>query len=142
MPTAYFCNTTTVSVALNLNDELQNHELGPGTIATDVDLPCWDAAVAANPAPGQLGTSDSTNVLVVFSEAGSGPLLFEVRVAQTASLDVYFYVFGDTVVGALSTGFTEGVTVVPLPYERLTTITATRRARDKDRDRRRATAAG
>ena len=123
MATAYFCNTTFVRMSVNLNDQLQNQLLDAATENDSFVMPSWPCAVAANAAQGVFGANGNSNLLVVFgSPVGGRPIIYEIRYSGGATLDLYFYVLGDIIVGVDQTGDASKMTVTRISDERARAI--------------------
>lgn len=106
MAFAYFCNTTSVEIAVNLNNELDNHRLAPLVVsATELLCAAWPARVSSNVSPGVLGTNRNSNLIVVFgSPIGGRPIYYEISYDGGSTLDLYVFVLGDNLVGEDRTG--------------------------------------
>ena len=119
MATAYFVNgtPTNVKIVLNAGDQTS---LAPISVASDkksVTGPAWGAKIEANKGPNVFGSSSGEPIVneLLFSSLQSG-ITRRYHVTSTVSnvLDLYFFMFEDTMVGEDQTGASKGITITKL----------------------------
>jgi hypothetical protein len=119
MAIAYFVNSTPTDVKTVLNGGDQ-HKLAPISVGADkksVTGTAWGAKIEANKAPDVLGASSGEPIAneVLFSSLQSGiTRRYTVTSAVSNVLDLYFFMFEDTMVGEDQTGSSKGITITKL----------------------------
>ena len=113
MANAFFLNATPYVIAVNLNTALQNQIIRPEISVVDesATLAAWKAPVVTTPRQGEFGGSNLQNLMLVISEGSSSYMVWDIRSSVPVSLDLYFYVLGDQVVGMDQTGSTARIVV-------------------------------
>jgi hypothetical protein len=119
MAYAYFYNAAPTSIAVNLNNNLEtNHVLKTFTVDslddtnhTTLVYNAWAAGISAFPASDVFGGNDAANTLVVFRESSTTPEIYTVTSTISTTLDLYFCITGQTIIGSDATGSTAGITV-------------------------------
>ena len=113
MGNAYFLNATPYIIAVNLNTTLQNQILAPAISVTaeSAALTAWKAPIASTPRQGEFGGNNWQNLLLVISEGSSSYIVWDIHSIVSVSLNLYFYILGDQVVGMAQTGSTAGIAV-------------------------------
>lgn len=114
MAKAYFINATPTNVKTTLNGGDQ-HKLAPISVGADdasVTGTAWAAEIKSNKAPDVFGASlqDSPDNEVLFSSEQSG-ITRRYTITSTVSnvLDLYFFMFEDTIIGEDQTGSSKGI---------------------------------
>ena len=119
MASAIFVNATRDQLAINLNTELENQLLekvpvfNSGDDPADVVVEFYGCClpISAYPNKGVFGGNSASNVVVVFYETASEPHLFQIESSVPVTLDLYFYVMGDTLACCDQTGVSDNITV-------------------------------
>jgi hypothetical protein len=120
MATAYFINgtPTTVKITLNGGDQRSLLSISVAQDKKSVTGPAWGAVIAANKAPDIFGSDNAGSVEneFLFSSSQSG-ITRRYRIVSTVSnvLDLYFFMFEDTIIGEDQTGSSKQITITKLP---------------------------
>lgn len=116
MGKAYFINATPTDVKMVLNGGDQ-HSLAPISVGagdTSVTGTAWAAEIKANKAPDIFGASlqESPDNEVLFNSQQSG-ITRKYTISSTVSnvLDLYFFMFEDTIIGEDQTGSSKGISI-------------------------------
>ena len=115
MAKAYFVNGTPTNVKVVLNSGDQ-HKLDPISVnagGTAVTGPSWAAAISAFPNKEIFsGGPDGQKNEVLFSSEQSGITRRDsIKSTVSTVLDLYFFMFEDTIVGQDQTGATDKITI-------------------------------
>lgn len=117
MANAFFLNANPYIIAVNLNTSLQNQILTPQiSVASEgnlseITLGAWKAPIATTPRQGEFGGNNFQNLMLVISPGTSNYVVWDIRSSVSVSLNLYFYVLGDQVVGMDATGSTARIVV-------------------------------
>jgi hypothetical protein len=119
MAVAYFVNATPTDVKTVLNAGDQ-HKLAPISAGSDkksVTGTAWAATISASKAPDVFGSSAQEEIVneVLFSSAQSG-ITRRYHIVSTVSnvLNLYFFMFEDSIVGEDQTGSSQGIKITKL----------------------------
>jgi hypothetical protein len=113
MAKAYFINATPTDVrtVLNVGDQ---HPLAPISVATDgaaVKGPSWAAAISAFPNKNVFSGDGKDNEVLFSSEQSGVTRRYKITSKVSTVLDLYFFMFEDTIVGEDQTGSSAGITI-------------------------------
>jgi hypothetical protein len=119
MAFAYFINATPIRMAVNLNAAFHNHPLQQFDI-TKTEPPdyilkyeSWPARISAFPDRNVFGADRRVNAVTVFIDSHTAPLVYNVRSAVSTTMDLYFYVRSDSIIGVDMTGDSSQIHVTP-----------------------------
>lgn len=114
MGNAYFINATPTDVKMTLNGGDQ-HKLAPVSVGSDKDKvtgAAWAASIKSSKAADIFGASlqDTPDNEILFSSEQSG-ITRRYSISSTVSnvLDLYFFMFEDTIIGEDQTGSSKGI---------------------------------
>ena len=118
MAYAYFINASPVSIAVNLNSNLEKNYMLKTYVAGDLDennetniaFNCWAAEISAYPNTDVFGGDGQNNTLVVFRD-GLSPITYTITSTESITLNLYFYITGETILGVNATGTTTGINI-------------------------------
>ena len=113
MAKAYFINATPTDVKNVLNVGAQN-ELKPisvGAGGTSVIGTAWGAAIAAFPNKNVFSGDGKDNEVLFSSEQSGSTRRYKITSKVSTVLDLYFFMFEDTIVGEDQTGSSKGITI-------------------------------
>ena len=114
---AYFANSVTDVISVNLNNALQGHKvkartLVPGESGDLVRVWAVSFPIAAFPGRDQFGASDGqTNSVTIIYKRQAEPRRFEITVSTLTGQDLYFFVFGNRIVGQNVAGTSRGIKI-------------------------------
>ncbi|MEI2387734.1 hypothetical protein [Breoghania sp. JC706] len=118
MGKAYFINATPTNVKIVLNGGDQ-HALAPISVSPTADSvtgTSWAADIKANKAPDIFGASQQAspdNELLFNSEQSGITRRYTISSTVSNVLDLYFFMFEDTIIGEDSTGSSKGISISP-----------------------------
>ena len=118
MAVAYFMNTSlTTTIAVNLNNALENHIVDPMSLGQRdeegfliVELPAWTATISAFAGPSTYSVEEYPNKVVIFGE-GSTPQAYKISSSTSTNSNLFFYILGDSIVGADQNGLSDDITI-------------------------------
>ena len=113
MAKAYFINGTPTNVRNTLNGGDQ-HKLAPISVTgggSAVSGPAWSVTISAFPAPDVFGGDGKDNELLYSSEQSGKTRRYTITSRASTTLDLYFFMFEDTIVGEDQTGSSAGITI-------------------------------
>ena len=115
MAKAYFVNgtPTNVKVVLNSGDQKPLDPISVNAGATAVTGPTWAAAISAFPNKNVFsgGPDGQKNELLFSSEQSGITRRYSIKSTVSTVLDLYFFMFEDTIVGEDQTGASAGITI-------------------------------
>lgn len=117
MAKAYFINATPTNVKATLNGGDQ-HKLAPISVASGgaaVTGTAWGAAISANISPDGFGGDGKENELLFSSEQSGKTRRYTITSKVSTVLDLYFFMFEDSIVGEDQTGSSASITITKLP---------------------------
>lgn len=120
MAKAYFINATPTDTKVQLNTGDLN-ALSPITVATggkSISAPAWAAEISAFPNANVFSGDDKPNEVLYSSKQSGKTRRYEISSTVSTVLDLYFFMFEDTIVGEDQTGSSKGITI-----SKLTTLT-------------------
>lgn len=113
MATAYFINASPTDVKVTLNTGDQN-KLNPMSVAGDgksVSAPAWGADIQSLPAQDKFGGGGNNNELLYVSEQSGITRRYNITSTVSTVLDLFFFLFEDSIVGEDQTGSSSGITI-------------------------------
>jgi hypothetical protein len=115
MANAYFINGTPTEVKIVLNSGDQN-KLEPISVASSQDsisAPAWAASISAFPAPNVFagGPDAQVNELTYSSTQSGKTRRYNITSTVSNTLDLYFFMFEDSIQGEDQTGSSAGITI-------------------------------
>lgn len=113
MAKAYFINASPTEVKVTLNAGAQN-PLAPISVNSDgtaVSGPAWAAEINARPDANVFGGDMHENELLFVSKQGAATRRYSITSKVSTVLDLYFFMFEDTIVGEDATGDSSGITI-------------------------------
>jgi hypothetical protein len=116
MAKAYFVNATPTNVKAVLNGGDQ-HKLAPisvGSGGAAVTSPAWGAAISANISPDGFSGDGKENELLFSSEQSGTTRKYKITSKVSTVLDLYFFMFEDSIVGEDQTGSSASITITKL----------------------------
>mmetsp|Transcript_22455 Transcript_22455/g.36274 ORF Transcript_22455/g.36274 Transcript_22455/m.36274 type:complete len:122 (-) Transcript_22455:395-760(-) len=116
MAKAYFINASPTDVKVTLNTGAQN-PLAPVSVNSDgtaVSGPAWAAQIEARPSADVFGGDTHENELLFVSEQKAKTRRYQITSKVSTVLDLYFFMFEDTIVGEDLTGDSSGITITLL----------------------------
>lgn len=120
MANAYFANCVTDVISVNLNSDILNKRLSelrfePSSSPLLLEASSFAFPTAANLGKGVFGSGDGNkNGVTVYYQTQANASYFEISVAGLSGVDLYFYVFGDSIVGKTAQGLGSGITIATL----------------------------
>jgi hypothetical protein len=121
MAKAYFINGTPTNVKAVLNGGDQ-HKLGPISVnaaGNAVTGTAWGATISAFPSPDGFSGDGKDNELLYSSEQSGTTRRYKITSKVSTVLDLYFFMFEDSIVGEDNTGSSDKITITKI--ETLTT---------------------
>ena len=113
MATAYFINSTPTDTKVQLNTgDLE--KLAPMSVASDkqsISAPAWGAEISAFVAPGQFAGDGKENEVLYSSQQSGTTRRYKIKSTVSTTLDLYFFLFEDTIVGEDQTGSSSGIQI-------------------------------
>lgn len=113
MAKAYFINATPTKVRAVLNAGDQ-HKLDPISVAAAgnaVTGTAWGATISAFPAPDVFAGDSKENEVLFSSEQSGSTRKYKITSKVSTVLDLYFFMFEDSIVGEDNTGSSAGITI-------------------------------
>lgn len=113
MAKAYFINGTPTNVKIILNQGTQN-SLNPMSVAPDgksVSGPAWAAEIKSTKGQNVFGGNNDDNELLYSSEQSGKTARYSIKSSVSTVLDLYFFMFEDTIVGEDQTGDSSKITI-------------------------------
>jgi hypothetical protein len=113
MATAYFVNGSPTDVKVTLNGGDQN-KLDPISVSGDgkaVSGPAWGASIKAFPSSDVFGGDNSNNEVLFHSEQRQKTRRYRITSDVSTVLDLYFFMFEDSIVGEDQTGDSSKITI-------------------------------
>jgi hypothetical protein len=113
MAKAYFINATPTNVRTHLNAGDQ-HKLAPISVAAGgaaVTGTAWAATISAFPAGDVFGAEGKDNEVLFSSEQSGTTRRYKITSRVSSVLDLYFFMFEDTIVGEDQTGSSAAITI-------------------------------
>jgi hypothetical protein len=119
MATAYFVNgtPTTVKMVLNAGDQTKLAAISVAADKKSVTGPTWGAPIAASKGPDVFGSGSGETVVneLLFSSSQSGiTRRYNVTSTFSNTLDLYFFMFEDSMVGEDQTGSSDKISITKL----------------------------
>jgi hypothetical protein len=116
MAKAYFINATPTNVRTHLNAGDQ-HKLGPISVAAEgkaVTGTAWAAAISAFPNQDVFAGDGKDNEVLFSSEQSGTTRRYKITSKVSTVLDLYFFMFEDTIVGEDQTGSSSQITITKI----------------------------
>lgn len=113
MAKAYFINATPTNVRTHLNAGDQ-HKLAPISVATGgaaVTGTAWAATISAFPAQDVFSGDGKDNEVLFSSEQSGTTRRYKITSKVSTVLDLYFFMFEDSIVGEDQTGSSAAITI-------------------------------
>ena len=113
MAKAYFINATPTNVKATLNGGDQ-HKLGPISVASGgaaVTGTAWAATISAHTSPDGFSGDGKDNEVLFSSEQSGTTRRYKITSRVSTVLDLYFFMFEDTIVGEDQTGSSAQITI-------------------------------
>lgn len=117
MAKAFFINATPTNVKNVLNGGDQ-HKLAPisfNAAGTAVTGPAWAAPISAFPSPDGFSGDGKSNEVLFSSEQSGTTRKYTITSTVPTVLDLYFFMFEDSIVGEDSTGASDKITITKGP---------------------------
>ncbi|MGD2114033.1 MAG: hypothetical protein PVG07_03210 [Acidobacteriota bacterium] len=114
MAKAYFINSTPTNVKVVLNGGDQ-HKLDPISVSaqgTAVTGPAWAADIKAFPSPDVFSGDGKDNEVLFSSEQSGKTRRYSIESTVSVTLDLYFFMFEDTIIGEDQTGSSKDIKIV------------------------------
>lgn len=114
MPTAYFCNCVPENISVNLNLQLSNVVVEPRAVQSQPlanSLSMAEFPIDAVVGKGVFGQTAVNQVTVRFAALNPGVAVFDIQVDSGVTGDLFFYVFGNTLVGQQQDGLSAGISI-------------------------------
>ncbi len=116
MAKAYFINATPTNVRNHLNAGDQ-HKLGPISVnaaGNAVTGTAWAATISAFPAQDVFSGDGKDNEVLFSSEQSGTTRRYKITSKVSTVLDLYFFMFEDSIVGEDQTGSSSGITITKI----------------------------
>jgi hypothetical protein len=116
MAKAYFINGTPTNVRTVLNAGDQ-HKLAPISVTgggASVTGPAWAAAISAFPSQDIFSGDGKDNEVLFSSEQSGTTRRYKITSKVSTVLDLYFFMFEDTIVGEDQTGSSAQITITKI----------------------------
>jgi hypothetical protein len=113
MAKAYFINSTPTNVKVILNGGDQQ-KLAPVSVASGgaaVNAPAWGALISSFVNPNVFSGDGKDNELLYSSEQSGKTRRYAISSTVSTVLDLYFFMFEDSIVGEDQTGSSKGITI-------------------------------
>lgn len=113
MAKAYFINSTPTNVKVQLNGG-DLHKLAPISVSpsgNSISAPAWAAEIKAFKGPDVFGGDDNDNEVLFSSEQSGRTRRYSIKSTFSTTLDLYFFMFEDTIVGEAQTGASDKITI-------------------------------
>ena len=113
MAKAYFINGTPTNVKATLNGGDQ-HKLGPISVnaaGNAVTGTAWAATISAFSSPDGFAGDGKDNEVLFSSEQSGTTRRYKITSKVSTVLDLYFFMFEDSIVGEDQTGSSTGITI-------------------------------
>lgn len=117
MGKAYFINATPTKVRTHLNAGDQ-HKLDPLSVnaaGTAVTGTAWAAPIDANRGEDIFGGDGNNNEVLFSSEQSGKTRRYNITSTVSTTLDLYFFMFEDSIVGEDQTGASDKITITKQP---------------------------
>lgn len=124
MATAYFINgtPTTVKILLNGGDQQNLDPISVDASGKAVKGPAWGASISAFTNPNVFGANGKQNQLVVRSEQSPGFNTYIIESSFASVLNLYFFIFEDTIVGEDQTGASGQIKITRISGETIESL--------------------
>lgn len=114
MAKAYFINGTPTNVKVVLNGGAQN-KLAPISVSSGGDAvtaPAWAAEIKAFPSLDIFSGDGKDNEVLFSSEQSGKTRRYSISSTVSTTLNLYFFMFEDSIVGEDQTGSSQGISIV------------------------------
>ncbi|MBY5935087.1 hypothetical protein KUV51_18930 [Tateyamaria omphalii] len=113
MAKAYFVNASPTDVKVTLNTGAQNPvaAVSVNLDGTAVIGPTWAAEISARPSPDVFGGDGHQNEVLFVSGQKAKTRRYQIESTVSTVLDLYFFMFEDTIVGEDATGESKDITI-------------------------------
>lgn len=113
MATAYFINATPTDVTVQLNAG-DLHKMAPMTVSagnTSISAPAWGATIQTFRAPDKFAGDNNENEFLFSSPQSGKTRRYTISSKVSTTLNLFFFMFEDSIVGEDQTGSSAGITI-------------------------------